>query len=177
MQACRPTGMKTALRVGAGLAGALLLTGCGSASTGAGPRGTPSASTPPSTAGLRGTPVAKVSCTSGVNQPAKNVQPLHAAPIRIVICPLHMPGAGGPATELAPPPQALVRALSLPDRPKQPGTYACAAYADVPQVVYAQTAGGHLYQLWVPIERSCGHYLPAAVQALDQYAHQSPMIG
>ena len=57
----------------------------------------------------------------------------------------------------------LIAALSVPDQP--PTTGACAAYADLPQVVLAKTAHG-VFQVSIPVD-ACGHYQQRARQALQ----------
>jgi hypothetical protein len=87
------------------------------------------------------------------------------------VCPLATPSpAGGPVT-LRPAPADLLAALSLPDtaRPKDP-LYVCPAYADVPRAVFARTADGTWYQLRIPIDGACGHYLAGPLSLLNRYA-------
>ncbi len=172
--------MKAAVRVASALLGVLAVAGCGSVSGGGGtaPTGSPGPSTPqPGPAGLRGLQVDKVDCDPQLVQPdAQRARYLTQPPVRIVICPLPMPNASGPPTDLRPAPPALVQALSLPDAPKPTGQYACAAYADVPRLIYAQTAAGAVFLLHIPVD-ACSHYLPAALKAVNAYAHDGPVAG
>ena len=70
-----------------------------------------------------------------------------------------MPNAVHPPADLRPPPEALLAALAETDGPLPSASpYMCAAYADVPRLVYAQTADGTVYVLHIPVD-ACGHYL------------------
>jgi hypothetical protein len=109
-----------------------------------------------------------------VFQPDGTAPLLPSAPVRVVICPLPVPNAVSTRADLQPPPQDLLRALALADGPKPTGTpYACPAYADVPRLVYAQTADGTLYLLHIPVD-ACGHYLGAALTTVNHYAPVGP---
>jgi hypothetical protein len=169
--------MRAALSIAGAVFGvAVAVAGCGSVS-GGGVGNAPSSPEPPGATGLRGTPVVAVHCSPHQFQPdAARARPVPAAPVRIVLCPLAMSNAAGPPTDLRPAPPALVRALALPDGPKPSGQYACAAYADVPRLVYAETADGSLYLIHIPVD-ACSHYLPAAAKVLDQYAQDGPVVG
>jgi hypothetical protein len=184
--ASRPTGMGRIPAVLAGGATALvLLAGCANPSavppggtTGPSGSATPSVSTPAASplSGLRGTKVASIQCASTVWQPdQKTASVLPSTPVRLVICPLPMPNVVHPPADLRPPPEALLAALAAPDGPKPTASpYMCAAYADVPRLVYAQTASGDLYLLHIPVD-ACGHYLMHPMTELDQYANNRPL--
>jgi hypothetical protein len=168
--------MKAGLSIAGGLLGVLAVAGCGSVS-GGGAGTPPSSPEQPGAAGLRGTQVVSVECDAQRVQPdAAHARAVSGVPVRIVVCPLPMANAAGPPTDLRPAPPALVRALSLPDAPKPPAQYACAAYADVPRLVYAELADGTLYLLHIPVD-ACSHYLPAAATAVNEYAHEGPVVG
>jgi len=165
-----------------------LLAGCASASSGgpggsgdsSGPGGNPSASSPsspaPGAGGLRGTQASSIRCASTVWQPDDTTAvTLPAAPVRVVICPLPMPNPVHKTADLRPPPADLLHALALPDTPKPTGSaYACAAYADVPRLIYAEVPGGQLYLLHLPVDE-CGHYLASVLTVVNEYAQQTPL--
>ncbi len=147
----------------------LVLAACGSsAKVSTGPTTTTSVHTTPAP-GLRGIPVRAFACPPPADSPA--VSPRHIADVDVeafLLCPLGMPGqtaravtvaAGGVAFD------GLVSALSQPDTPKPPGDTVCAAYADLIQHVLAKTSRG-AFQVSIPVD-SCGHYLRAALDALD----------
>jgi hypothetical protein len=104
-------------------------------------------------------------------QPPGSAPIVPKAPVQMIVCPLMMPSARTKTVTLRPVPADLLAALSLPDtpRPTDPN-YACAAYADVPRVVFVQTADGSLYRLHIPVDGACGHYLPGPLRLLDHYA-------
>ena len=170
----RRTRLLAAARVvGVSLVAATLVAGC--ASTSGDAAGTPPSGSGPGPTGLRGTQVISIVCKSTVFQPDDTAAVLPSVPVRMVICPLPMPDAASTKADLRPPPQDLVRALALADGPKPTGTpYACAAYADVPRLVYAQTADGTLYLLHIPVD-ACGHYLGDALTTVNRYAQDGPV--
>jgi hypothetical protein len=100
---------------------------------------------------------------------------LPADPVRVVICPLPMPNPVHGTADLRPPPADLLHALAQPDGPKPTASpYVCAAYADVPRLVYAEVPGGQLYLLHIPVD-ACGHYLPSVLTVITKYAQQAPL--
>jgi hypothetical protein len=165
--------MNAGSRAAAALLAVLALGKCAAASGGGG--AVPS--TPSGSAGLRGIAVDAVRCSPQQWQPDRSqAHGLPGMPVRVIICPLSMPTAGGPPTDLRPAPPALIQALSLPDAPKPTGQFACAAYADVPRLVYAELADGSLYLIHIPVD-ACSHYLPAAATVVNRYAHDGPALG
>ena len=181
----RPNGMNATSRGAIGVLlvlviGVLALAACGSASVDGGPGSSApgsSSSSPgsPAATGLRGTKVQTIACNTHIWQPdAGAARLLSGTPVRMVICP-QLTEASGPPTDLRPVPQALLRALSLPDAPKPTGQLACPAYADVPRLVYAQMSDGALFLLHIPVD-ACSHYLRAAVSVVDRYAHDGSLV-
>ena len=172
--------------------GAVLLAGCAnpsSAGGGSGP-GSPPGSEPsgttsgspvppaaPVSSGLRGVKVASIQCASTTWQPdERTAVRLPSVPVRLVICPLPMPNAVHPPADLRPPPDALLAALAESDGPLPTASpYVCAAYADVPRLVYAQTADGTVYVLHIPVD-ACGHYLVHPLTVVNQYAMDGPIV-
>jgi hypothetical protein len=106
-------------------------------------------------------------CPAHVVAPGGKPLPIDT-PQSFLLCALVMPGqpsksvtvtAGRPAFD------SLVSALSRPDEPAPgPGTV-CAAYADLAQVVLAQTSTG-VYQVSIPVD-GCAHYERSALTALQ----------
>jgi hypothetical protein len=150
--------------------------GSGSGSGSGAPTGSPAPTTPSGTGGLRGEKAGTIECASTTWQPDEHAaQPLPSMPVRLVICPLPMPNAVHPPADLRPPPSDLLAALAEPDGPKPTASpYMCAAYADAPRLVYAQTAGGTVYLLHIPVD-ACGHYLMHALTAVNRYAMDGPV--
>ncbi len=162
----------------------VLLAGCANPSsvppggTGGPPgsSGPGASSSPAPVSGLRGERVDSIQCASTVWQPdEKAATVLPSVPVRLVICPLPMPNAVHPPADLRPPPDTLLTALAVPDGPKPTASpYMCAAYADVPRLVYAQTADGAVYLLHIPVD-ACGHYLLHPLTAVNRYAMDGPI--
>jgi hypothetical protein len=171
--ATRPAITSALVAGAAALTTAALLAGCASSSAGA-PGAPPS--TTPGPSGLRGTEAASIQCGSSVFQPDDTrAATLPDKPVRVVICPLPMPNAVSTTADLRPPPADLLRALSLPDELAPAGSqYACAAYADVPRLVYAQVPGGTVYLMHIPVD-ACGHYLTQALTVVNHYAKDGPL--
>jgi hypothetical protein len=138
-----------------------------------GPTTSPTAS---GVSGLRGERVESIQCASTTWQPDEHAaERLPSAPVRLVICPLPMPNAVHPPADLRPPPHDLLDALAEPDGPKPTASpYVCAAYADVPRLVYAQTADGTVYLLHMPVD-ACGHYLMHPLTTVNRYAMDGPV--
>jgi hypothetical protein len=118
---------------------------------------------------LRGVPVRSFTCPPTTTSAAKAT---HITAVQaLLLCPLDQPGPPGKAVTISSRQSqfaTLIAALSVPDQP--PSTGACAAYADLPQVVLAETAH-RAFQVSIPVD-ACGHYQPRARQAL-QRARQS----
>jgi hypothetical protein len=184
----RATTAVTALGAALGL---VLLAGCANPSSAGGgsgpgsapgsePSGSPSGTSAPpgapTTSGLRGVKVASIQCAGTTWQPDdKTAVRLPSVPVRVVICPLPMPNAVHPPADLRPPPASLLSALAESDGPLPTASpYVCAAYADVPRLVYAQTADGAVYLLHIPVD-ACGHYLVNPMAAVNQYAKDGPI--
>jgi hypothetical protein len=174
-----PAGRLAASVVAVGVA--LSVAACAAPSSvppgGTGSPGGPSAApTAPAASGLRGERISSIQCASTRWQPDEHAaELLPSAPVRLVICPLPMPNAVHPPADLRPPPRDLLDALAEPDGPKPTASpYVCAAYADVPRLVYAQTADGAVYLLHIPVD-ACGHYLPSVLTVITKYAQQAPL--
>ena len=132
----------------------LVVAGCGSSAK-------PKAARQPM---LRGVAVSSFTCPATPEHAAKVTRITAVTALRL--CPLDQPGVPRKTVTITQH-QAqfatLVAALSVPDQP--PTTGACAAYADLPQVVLAQTAQG-AFQVSIPVD-ACNHYQQRARQALQ----------
>jgi hypothetical protein len=87
---------------------------------------------------------------------------------KIRLCPLSTVNQQGVAETLVPSDALFGRiatAMALPDQKSTPGT-ACAAYANLPQIVIGQTSSGAAL-LHVPTD-GCGHYLSQPLTALTE---------
>jgi hypothetical protein len=145
----------------------VVLAACGSSGSGGKASRSTTTTAPPSVSGLRGVAVQALTCPAHVVSQGATPAPI-GTPRTFLLCALEMPGqssknvtvaAGRPAFD------SLVSALSRPDEPAPgPGTV-CAAYADLAQVVLAQTSIG-VYQVSIPVD-GCAHYERAALAALQ----------
>lgn len=64
----------------------------------------------------------------------------------------------------------LLAALATADTPRPTdSSYACAAYADLPQTVFAVLPDGSVRRLRIPEDGACSHYLMSVLRVLQQY--------
>jgi len=115
---------------------------------------------------LRGERVTTLTCPPHVTSSAATPTRILGVQ-RLLLCPLNEPGVSGRTVAISPrQPQfaSLVAALSVPDEPSTTG--ACPAYADIPQIVLAQTMHG-LYEVSIPVD-ACHHYQRPVLEALNR---------
>jgi len=127
----------------------------------------------PHVRGLRGFPVRNFECPPHAMSSGARPIPIEAVQA-LLLCPLSMPGVSGEAvTVRADQPifNRMISALSAADEPSIGGG-PCPAYADLLQVVLAKTSGS-AYEVSIPTD-ACGHYQPAALDALSRARGTSP---
>jgi len=110
--------------------------------------------------------VTQTACPPQIDASATTTTPVGTVRA-LSLCPVGIPRFSSNAVTItASDPQfgALITALSAPDESRTSG--ACPMYADVPQIVLAETADG-VYQVSIPTD-ACGHYQRDALTALTQ---------
>ena len=148
---------------------ATIATACGSGSS-----GSASVGTQPS--GLRGVPVTSVSCRLPATTP-RSLPVTVTSVTSLVLCPLRIPTAGSGRVTLHPGSAIFHQLLVALAKPSEPRSHdMCQLYADVPQMVLATTSSGTVYLITIPVD-GCGHYLPAALGALNHARAVMPRTG
>ena len=115
---------------------------------------------------LRVVHVTRIACPPQIDSPATTTIPFGTVRA-LSLCPLGMRRLSSSTVTITagdPKFNALIMALSAPDEPRT--AEVCPLYADIPQIVIAETADG-VYQVSIPTD-ACGHYQRGALTALTQ---------